>query len=292
MKPNRLCLVLTLLAICLSACATRRLTQFNTFAQAGVTYTTTSQAVVTDAAAATVNADSALLIHYRSNLGEDARRTRINQSDNNLKERLQLLQLINAHGKVLAAYFTTLASLSDPKATDTTGTAAESAYNAFAKVSPELKNAKLGSTTVASLIPTITAPLVAVFKAHALDSQLKKHAKDIADEIALQQAAFAVIKQEFKTDLQAAQNLREVDNINEFVSVGALSADWSIERQSLLSTPVTIAQSDAASKAADQMGKAWADLVANKLDSNGLTLLMGDISNILSIAQSITGTKS
>ena len=226
MKPTRLYLVLTMLAVCLSACATRRLTQFNTFAQAGITYTAASQGVVTDASTAMINADSALLIHFRSSLNADARKTRINQSDINLKERLKLLQLISTHGKVLAAYFTALASLSDPKGTDTVGTAAESAYNSFANVSPDLKNAKLGSTTVASLIPAVTAPVIAFFKVHALDDQLRSHAKDIANEIALQQAAFAVINKEFSTDLQEAQNLHEDDNINEFVSVMDLPPDW------------------------------------------------------------------
>jgi hypothetical protein len=287
MKPTRLCIVSVTLAICLTACATRRLTQFNTFAQAGITYTTASQGVVTAAGTAAVNADSALLIHSRPSLNEDARRTTINKSDAKLKERLQLLQLINTHGKVLAAYFTALASLSDPKATDTVGTAAQSAYDSFSKISPDLKNAKLGSTSVSSFIPKVVAPIVAAFKVHALDAELKQRATAIADEIALQQAAFSAITSEFKTDLQEAQNLHEVDNINLFVSPKDLPTDWAAERLSLLSTPVTIAQADAASKAADQMGKAWADLVANKLDNNGLTLLMGDISNILSIAQTI-----
>ena len=65
----------------LTGCATRRLTQFNTFAQAGITYNTASQTVVTDAGNAVVNTDSALLIKSRPDLSEAQRRTRVTQSD-------------------------------------------------------------------------------------------------------------------------------------------------------------------------------------------------------------------
>jgi hypothetical protein len=283
----RLSIALLTISLLLAGCATRRLTQFNTFAQAGITYTTASQTVITDAGNATVSADSALLIKSRPDLEESKRRAYVTESDTKLRQRLQVLQLISAHGRVLQAYFQALASLSDPKATNTVGTAAAGVYDSFAKISPDLKNAKMGATSVSSFIPTVTAPIVAIFKVHALNDELKLRAKPIADELALQQAAFSAIASEFKTDAQELQNLQEADSINQFATSTALPANWASSRLTLLSTPVTVASADAAAKAADQLSKAWAALVADKLDSSGFTILMGDISNILTIAQTI-----
>jgi hypothetical protein len=286
MTLSRRHLLLPIVAVSLSGCAAR-LNQFNTFAQAGVTYTTASQTLLTEAGNAAVNADSALLIHHRSELSEAQRRARITASDTALRQRLEILQLIRAHGNTLAAYFQALSALADPKAGDSVGTAAQNFYNALAKLSPELKNAKVGSTTVSSFIPTVIAPAVAVFKVKALDNELHLRAKPIADELALQQAAFNALASEFKTDAQELQNLHETDSINQFASAAALPSDWANQRPGLLSTPAPIASINAAAKAADQLGKAWAALVANKLDSNGFNLLMTDISNLLAIVQTI-----
>jgi hypothetical protein len=279
--------ILTISLLPLAGCATARLTQFNTFAQAGITYVTASQTVITDAGNAAVNTDSALLVKFRPDLSPAQRTARVTASDTLLKQRLHVLQLISAHGKVLQAYFQALASLSDPKATNSVGAAAQGVFDSFAKISPELKNAKIGSTSVSSFIPTVSAPFIATFKVHALDDELKARAEKIAEELALQKAAFSAIASEFKTDAQELQQFQETDSINQFAASAALPANWATTRLPLLSTPVTIASADAASQAADQLSKAWTALVADKLDSNGFTLLMGDISNILTIAQAI-----
>jgi hypothetical protein len=286
-KLTRLYIALLTISLILGGCATRRLTQFNTFAQAGITYTMASQTVITDAGNAVVNTDSALLIKARPDLTEAQRTARVTASDSLLKQRLQVLELISAHGKVLQAYFTALASLSDPKATNSVGTAAQGVYESFAKIDPPLTNAKIGSTSVSSFIPTFTAPVVATFKARALDDELHKRSKDIANELALQEAAFSAIASEFKTDAKELQNLHEADSINQFASSTALPNDWSTARLKLLSTPVTIASADAASKAAAELRKAFTALVEDQLDSNGFTLLLSDISNILTIAKDI-----
>jgi hypothetical protein len=271
----------------LAGCATARLTQFNTFAQAGITYVTASQTVLTDAGNAAVNTDSPLLVKFRPDLTPAQRTARVTASDTALKQRLHELQLVSAHGKVLQAYFQALASLSDPKAANTVGTAAQGVYDSFAKISPELKNAKMGSTSVSSFIPTVIAPVVATFKVHALNEELKARSEKIAEELAIQKAAFSAIASEFKTDAQELQQLQEIDSINQFAASAALPADWATTRLPLLSRPVTVASADAASQAADQLSKAWTALVADKLDSNGFTLLMSDISNILTIDQTI-----
>jgi hypothetical protein len=284
-KSTRLFVSLLTISFALGGCATRRLTQFNTFAQAGITFTTASQTVITDAGNAVVNTDSALLIKARPDLTAEQRSARVNNANTLLKQRLQVLQLISAHGNVLQAYFTALASLSDPKATDSVGTAAQGVYDSFAKIDPALANAKIGGASISSFIPTVTAPIVATFKAHALNEELHKRSKDIANELALQEAAFSLIASEFRTDAQELQNFHETDSINQFASSADLPDDWAAARLTLLSTPVTVASADAAAKAVAQLREAFTALVENQLDSDGFALLTSNISNIMTVAK-------
>jgi hypothetical protein len=209
------------------------------------------------------------------------------QSNTLLKQRLQVLQLISSHGKLLEAYFESLASLSDPKATNSAGTAAQGVYDSLAKMSPTLKNAKMGTTSVSSFIPTVIAPVVATFKAHALNEELKARSNAIANELALQEAAFSAIEAELKTDAQEEQNFHETDSIKQFASAEALPPEWASQRLTVLSTPPAIASADAASKAATHLRSAFTAVVENRLDSADFESLMSDISNILTITKDI-----
>lgn len=274
------------IALALSGCAAR-LNQFHTFAQAGITYVTASQGVIQAAGTASVNTDSALLIKYRPDLSESQRRARVTQSDGLLKQRLNVLQLISAHGRLLQAYFQALASLSDTKAPNSVGTAAQGLYDKLATLSPALKNAAIGGTSVSNFIPKVTEPIVATFKAHALNEELHARSVAIANEVALEQAAFDAIDNELKTDAQEQQNLSETDNIAQYASSSPLPVGWASQRLAILSPAPSVAAADAASKAAAQLRNAFVAVVENRLDNADFTALMSDISNMLTLAKSI-----
>lgn len=285
------CIVLTIIAaLALSGCAAR-LTQFNTFAQAGTTYVTASQSVIEAAGTSSINTDSALLIKYRPDLSESERRARVTQSDALLKQRLNVLQLISAHGRLLQAYFQAVASLSDTKAPNSVATAAQGVYQSLANLSPTLKNATIGATNVSNFIPKVTEPIVATFKAHALNEELHARSGAIANEIALEQAAFTTIETELKTDAQEQQNLSETDNIAQFASANPLPAGWASQRLTILSTSPSVAAADAASKAAAQLQSAFTAVVENRLDNADFAALMSDVSNMLTLAKSIQGAQ-
>lgn len=269
-------------------CATARLTQFNTFAQAGITYVTATQAVIQAAGAASVDEDTALLVRARASENPERRKARLTTSNALLRERLQVLSLINEHGTLLQSYFEALAALSDPKAADSVGAAAQSIYNSLSAVSTNLKNAKIGGTSVASFIPQVTAPIVAVYKVKALQKELGLRSKAIAEELALQNAAFSAIEAELKVDTQVQQNLLEDDNINQFANATTLPSTWGIQRAALLSPPVSIAAIDAASKAAAQLQNAFAALVENRLDSLSFSSLISQMSNLISASKTTT----
>jgi hypothetical protein len=280
-------LVLSSLLSALTGCATGRLDQFNNLAQAGTTYVKASQAFIQEAGTATVNADSALLVKYRQDLNQSERKARVTESNTLLAQRLKVLQLISAHGKLLQAYFEALSSLSDPKATNSVGTAAQNVYDSLAKMSPTLKNAKMGTTSVSAFIPQVTAPIVVTFKVDKLDAELKARSSAIETELALQEAALRAIEDQLRTDFGVLNNILEADSINQFTAAGTLPAGWASQRLTLLSSAASVASADAASKAAEHLRSAFTAVVENRLDNAGFASLMSDISNMLAIAQEI-----
>ena len=286
------CFAAALLAVsllsALTGCPTGRLDQFNGFAQAGTSYVTASQTFIQEAGTAAVNADSAVLVKYRPEL-QSEREARVTASNTLLRQRLQVLQLISAHGKLLQAYFETLSSLSDPKATNSVGAAAQSVYDSLAKISPTLKDAKIGATSISSFIPQVTAPVVATFKVEKLDGELKARSTAIANELALQEAAFRAIEDQLKTDVGVLNNILETDSIHQFAVATAMSAEWASQRLTLLSSATSVTSADAAAKAAAHLRSAFTAVVENRLDSAGFASLMSDISNMLTICQEIKG---
>lgn len=280
-------LMTLILLLALAGCGTARLNQFNNFAQAGTAYVTASQTLIQEAGATTINADSALLVKSRPDLSQSDRRERVTKSNKLLSDRLRVLNLISAHGKLLQAYFETLSSLSDPKATDSVGPAAQNVYDSLAKLSPALKNAKVGSASVSTFIPQVTAPIVVTFKVYKLNEELHARSEAIVNELALQEAAFRVIEDQLKTDTKELNNILVTNSVNQFAAAGELPGGWASQRLTVLSSGASVASADAAAKAAKHLRDAFTALVENRFDNAGFASLMSDISNMLVIAQEI-----
>ncbi len=105
MKFSRLYILATVLAVFLTGCASARLNQFSTFAQAGITYVNASQTLLTEAGKTSINADSALLISTRPNLSTDQRLTNVAINNTLMQQRIEILGKIGRHGRLLGQYF-------------------------------------------------------------------------------------------------------------------------------------------------------------------------------------------
>ncbi len=286
-KPRRTIVTCAAVALWSVGCATTRLNDFNNLSTAGAAYVTATQAVLDSAATSAVSADSAILIAARPTLKETARQTRLKTSNNLLKQRLTLLSALSAHGKLLQQYFEAIGALSDPNATDTVATAAQSAYKSLSEISMSIKNAKVGATGMSTFIKDVADPVVATFKVRRLDTELKTRSSAIAREIALEQAAFAAISSDVKTDLQVQQNLAMEAVLDQYDSAAALPNDWASARLANLKTPTPVAALDAAAAAATKLQQAFSAVVGNRLDAAGFASLMSDTSNLLTIAGTI-----
>src|SRR5207247_306798 len=119
------------------------------------------------------------------------------------------------HARLLQSYFETLAALADPKAPATLGTAAQGVFDSIGGLSPAIKSASLGGVKIGDHIPQARSFAVQVFKAKALENELKARSKAIERELALPEAAFTVITRTLETYLAGQLQLEEAGELNE-----------------------------------------------------------------------------
>jgi len=279
--------VALILGIVTSACAAR-ITQFGDFAQAGLTYVKASEAVIDDAGVASIRANNATLVKNRQAIPPENRLAEINTHNDLLKERLVILQDIRRHGRLLQRYFQALADLAGSDAPQAAAAAADGAFASLSKLSPGIKTAKVGAASVGDLIPAVTKPIVASFKVRALERELELRSEAIANEIALQEAAFTAIGQGLVTDLQVQMNTFETEQVNNpFAADGVLPGNWVGNREQLLKMTGTVASAGAAVAAARNLRASFESLVNNRFDRAALDSLLLDINAMLDIATKI-----
>jgi len=279
--------VALILGIVTSACAAR-ITQFGDFAQAGLTYVKASEAVIDDAGVASIRANNVTLVKNRPAIPPENRLAEINTHNDLLKERLVILQDIRRHGRLLQRYFQALADLAGSDAPQAAAAAADGAFASLSKLSPGIKTAKVGAASVGNLIPAVTKPIVASFKVRALERELELRSEAIANEIALQEAAFTAIGQGLATDLQVQMNTFETEQVNNpFAADGVLPGNWVGNREQLLKMTGTVASAGAAAAAARNLRASFESLVNNRFDRAALDSLLLDINAMLDIATKI-----
>jgi len=276
-----------LLGIVTSACAAR-VSQFGNFAQAGLTYVKASEVVIDEAGTATIRANNVTLVKNRPAIAPDKRLDEINTHNELLKARLGILQDIRRHGRLLQSYFQALAELAGSDAPDTAAAAAEGVFASLSKISPAIRTAKVGGESVGALIPAVTKPIVASFKVKALERELELRSEAIANEIALQEAAFTAIGKLLATDLQVQLNTFETEQVNNpFAADGTLPGNWTGNREQLLKMSGAAASTGAAASAARNLRASFESLVNNRFDRAALDSLLLDISTMLDIATKI-----
>src|SRR2546429_1158205 len=106
-------------------------------------------------------------------------------------------------------------ALPDPKPPATLGTAAQGVFDSIGGLSPAIKSASLGGVKIGDHIPQATSFAVQVFKAKALENELKARSKAIERELALQEAAFTLITSTLETDLAVQLQLEETEEVIE-----------------------------------------------------------------------------
>jgi hypothetical protein len=279
------------LFLLLQGCVSARLAQFSGFSQAGIAYVKASGTFIDEAGSAATRGDSALLLKARPDLSQPERQERISDANKLLIQRLLLLRQIKRHGQLLQDYFEIMGSMADSKAPESLGAAAQGVYDSLAKLSPTLKNAKIGSSTVSDFIPAVVPIVVAPLKAKTLEKELRERGPLIERELALQEAMLTVLAQEIKTDLSIELNTQVTEEIiDPYVSGSKVPNDWAAKREEVLGATVAAQSAGAAARAANDLRLGFQKLAANQFDSDALSSLIVDINSILDLTEKIKGS--
>jgi len=202
--------------------------------------------------------------------------------------KMVLLGDIGRHGRLLQSYFEALAALADPKAPATLGTAAQGVFDSIGGLSPTIKSASLGSVKIGDRIPQATNFVVQVFKAKALENELKARSKAIERELALQEAAFTVITSTLETDLAVQLQLEETEDVIEpFAAPKDLPKGWAARREEILRARVAAASSKAAQEAAAKLRESFVALVENRLSEPSIAGIIAAINSMLNSTEAI-----
>jgi hypothetical protein len=279
--------------ILLNGCATARLNQFRSYAQAGVAYTKASQTLTDQAGAAAIGADSALLVKNRADLPPDERRKAVMTSNLLLKDRLAILHQLSGHAQLLRDYFQTIADMADSNAGSDLGTAAKGAYNSIAALGKPLQSAQIGSEKVADFIPAVINIVVANIKVNALNKELKERAPLIERELATQEAVLTALAKDLRGNLTIKLNIDETQSIiGPYASADPLPPDWVTQREQVLTARVAVESATDAAHAAKSLRESFARLVAGTLTAEAISDMIQDINSILDLASKIKGTQS
>lgn len=296
MTCKRLCLfVVGVSSFLMAGCDSTRLSQFGTFAAAGIAYVTAFHTFTADAGSAYIATDSATLIVARNQLSAEqlnaskiAFRSNAVRQDKQSKEYITNLQKLDVHASLLGAYFAAIIQLTDGKASDSTVTSVNSLADAINAFNPEIENVKFGDKNVKDYLGSIVPLVVDHFAVKRLNEDLNRNAKIIDRALSLQDAAVAAISDQMKSALAASLEVREsTDVLNPYLTPGQLPDTWPSSRERFIRADVTLASADSAKAAISSLHQAFRDLLANKSAAVDFGTVLSDIGQMAGYAAAV-----
>ncbi len=278
----------------LAGCASGRISQFKSFAEAGTAYSNAVVALTAQSGEIAIDADSLILMKARKNLSPLARGETIILHNNLLKKRMEILGKLRRHAQLLRSYFVSLAALANSDAPSGIGTSMEEAVKALGGLSTEIKQAKVGDVPIANFVGDVTKIVVAKLQNAALEKELKLRAKDIERELDLQHAAFEAMATQIRTDLKIVLNRQEaLEVVDPFKdSKDTLPRNWKKRRREILSTNLSSSAIDAAADAAKNLKTAFVSLVEKRFTTVDYQALIKDVGEIISLIERVQGART
>jgi hypothetical protein len=290
LPARRCCLVLLLMALVLAGCSTARVNQFKQFAEAGIAYVEAVDALTREAAAASVNADSAVLARTRSAVPKDDRARTVLEHNQLLKQRIEILADLRQHAGLLGAYFVSLGAMTDPDAPAEFGEAAAQFVESLGVVGGRLRTARVGDMAIADFTGTVTEIAVANFRQAQLERELRLRAPILARELDLQHAAMQAVVEAMAADIGVVLRYHEqTDVVDPFRGNAKLPKTWAKRRREILTATTAVASADAAALAARKLGEAFTALAEGRFGAGEYLAVMGEIRRTLDLIAAVRG---
>ena len=260
-----LALVLALLATgCAVATDTGRLAAV---ASAGIAYADKVPPLLDRAFELAAAVDSGALVAARGGLSAEQRRDRLQELDAVMSERLTEYVAAKRHNDLLRSYFLALRTLLDPDGAEEIGDAAKRLTAELGKLSPRLKNVRMGDVSVSGLVEPVARIAVASFKSTVLRRELEARGATIERELALQEALVTALGRQVLADREVLSARFHSDEVMEpYVSAARLPKSWPARRLRSLRDAGDVETARAAEQAIRSLRKAYVAAMEGRLD--------------------------
>jgi hypothetical protein len=277
----------------LVSCTGARTNQFDDFAQAGVKFADALPPVLDDSFQYAVETDSLVLIESRKGLStSEEKLTAIETSNENLSERVILINDLKRHAKLLRSYFIALKALAQTEEASGISDATKGLVESLRRVDDRILSKSIGGIDVNNLVGKATKISVATFQSAALNRELKLHAEVIEHEISIQQAVLSVLRDAMKGDQDTRNAFTDREKIiRPFVVDEKLPKNWSTLRLEVLKKKIEFSSLDAATDAAQALRLNFIALSENRLSEESIAVLMQDIDRILTFTENVGSSK-
>ena len=263
------------------------------FAEAGIAYADKAPALMDQSFEAAVAVDSGALLEERSRLSEPQRREAIEKLDEVMEERRAGYAVAKRHNDLLKSYFEALKRLSRPDAGKGVGAAAKKLAAELGKLSPTLKELKIGGAPVGSLVEPAVELAVGSFRSSWLRGELEARGVVIERELALQQALVAAMARQIRADrAESLSRYRRNQVVEPYVSAGRLPGTWASRRLRSLREAVDVEAARAAEKAVRSLRAAYVAAAAKRLDDLRTVELTIDVQRFVDLVSRLTGEGS
>ena len=290
MKILRVCSGLFVAIALLTSCATQRINQFSTFADAGKDYSDAVIVLTDQASRAAIDADSAVLLQARKKSKED-RIQQIGDHTKSLEDLIKAMRVLREHTLLLKRYFHALGKLAGSDAPSRIGDQATNLVAALQTINPKLKGAKFGNAPVEDFIGQAVPIVVAQFQQKALEDELKKNGKTIERELDLQKAALTALTQGMVEDLKIILKLKRFAAVEKpFVFAPKLPKNWMETRQRVLSGYIALSSAKDAAVASKKLHSTFVALVKNEIEPGDFDNLFADINAIITLTELVKKT--
>lgn len=260
------------------------------FATAGQTYTTALDTLLVRCADIDIDSDSEFLLHRdaQANLSSD---TYVTQNKA-LIEKLDAINRLRAHTKLLAHYFELLYDLSTSKAPQETGTALQNTAKSINSLGTALRAGPLFDANAQAAVSSVGQLFVTVKIRKELDTELTDRNKTIRAELVTQEELLKAIADDIQHNLDIQNRTREkrlvIDPLTANLPIAADQIDkWKANRKAAITASATIDDLKTASDAVKKLREAYEGMLNGKFDITRINDALDDLDIVISTSESL-----
>lgn len=236
-------------------------------ARAGIAYADKVPRLLDRAFELATGVDSGALVEARRDLPEDRRRKALEDFDAAMALRLMEYVAAKRHSELLRSYFVALRTLLEPDGAKGIGSSAKRLAAELGKLSPRLRQARMGDVSVSGLIEPAARIAVASFSSAALGRELKARSAAIERELALQEALVTALARQVRADREVLSARFRTDEVSEpYVNAARLPKTWPARRLRSLRGTGDVAAARAAEHAIRSLRSAYVAALEGRLD--------------------------